>query len=131
MYYIALVFALFASIMMFTFISSSIKAKQKEIGILRSLGARGVDVMKIYLTESLMIAIFANLLGILFSVFVLRWQNSNIISNFNLNIQVLYVNYYSILLSIGLSLIIITISTLIPLLNITFMTPSKSIRTSD
>lgn len=129
-YYIAIVFALFASIMMFTFITSSIKAKQKEIGILRALGARGIDVMKIYLTESLLIILISNFLGLGLSILVLRWQNSNIIETFNVNIQVLYINYFCIFLAISLSIIITTISTFIPLLNITLMTPSKSIRTS-
>ncbi|MBQ7348857.1 MAG: ATP-binding cassette domain-containing protein, partial [Clostridia bacterium] len=49
------VFGLFASLMLFNFISVSIENKKNEIGILRAVGARGVDVFKIYIIEALII----------------------------------------------------------------------------
>ncbi|MBE5890010.1 MAG: FtsX-like permease family protein [Lachnospiraceae bacterium] len=54
--YVGLFFAIFASIMMATFISSSISYKKQEIGILRAIGARGSDVFRIFFSESFLIA---------------------------------------------------------------------------
>lgn len=52
---VAGVLALFVVLLMYNFISTSIVNKQKEIGILRAIGARGTDIMMIFLFESLML----------------------------------------------------------------------------
>ena len=53
---VGIFFAIFASVMMATFISSSIAYKKQEIGILRAIGARGSDVFRIFFSESFVIA---------------------------------------------------------------------------
>lgn len=50
------VLAVFSALMLFNFISVSIVAKRKDIGILRAVGARGVDVFKIFFSEAAIIA---------------------------------------------------------------------------
>ena len=50
-------FALFAGLLLYNFISTSIRNKQKDIGILRSIGASSKDVFKIFFVESLMISL--------------------------------------------------------------------------
>jgi len=55
--YIAIFFAVFASLMMMNFISTSISYKKREIGILRAVGARSSDVFGIFFNESLVIAL--------------------------------------------------------------------------
>ncbi|MDE7100549.1 MAG: ABC transporter permease, partial [Anaeroplasmataceae bacterium] len=59
-----LVLALFAFLLMFNFISVSITTKKKEIGILRAIGARALDVYKIFMSESLIIAFICMLISI-------------------------------------------------------------------
>ncbi len=49
-------FAVFASIMLANFISTSISYKKQEIGILRAIGSRGNDVFRIFFSESFVIA---------------------------------------------------------------------------
>lgn len=49
---IGIVMAVFSGLMLLNFISNSISSKQKEIGILRAVGARGLDVFKIYFSEA-------------------------------------------------------------------------------
>lgn len=51
------VMGLFAALMLFNFISSSITVKRREIGILRAVGANKSDVMKIFFTETLLITL--------------------------------------------------------------------------
>lgn len=49
---VGIVMAVFSGLMLLNFISNSISSKQKEIGILRAVGARGLDVFKIYFSEA-------------------------------------------------------------------------------
>ncbi|MCL2281509.1 MAG: ABC transporter ATP-binding protein/permease [Dehalococcoidia bacterium] len=55
--YIGIFFAVFASLMIMNFISTSISYKKREIGILRAVGARSSDVFSIFFNESLVIAL--------------------------------------------------------------------------
>ena len=52
---LGIILALFSTLLLSNFISISIANKQKEIGILRAVGARGADVFKIFISESLVI----------------------------------------------------------------------------
>ena len=56
---ISLVFILFTFLLFSNFISVSISYCKKEIGILRSLGARNIDVIKIFGYESIIISILS------------------------------------------------------------------------
>jgi hypothetical protein len=56
--YVGLVFAVFAALLLFNFISAAISQKMRDIGTLRAAGARGADVFGIFLNESLIIALF-------------------------------------------------------------------------
>lgn len=49
--------ALFAALMLSNFIMASINGKEKDIGILRAIGARGSDIFKIFITEALIITL--------------------------------------------------------------------------
>ena len=53
---IGYVFLAFSMLLFYNFISISINNKRREIGILRAVGARGVDVFKIFYSESIIIA---------------------------------------------------------------------------
>lgn len=54
--YVGIGFAVFASVMLANFISTSIAYKKQEIGILRAIGSRGNDVFRIFFSESFVIA---------------------------------------------------------------------------
>jgi ABC-type antimicrobial peptide transport system permease subunit len=47
--------AIFAALLLSNFISVSISQKQKDIGILRAIGAKGAEVFKIFLVETILI----------------------------------------------------------------------------
>ncbi len=55
--YVGLVLAVFAALLLSNFISISITQKKREIGILRAVGARSLDVFKIFFSESFFIAL--------------------------------------------------------------------------
>jgi ABC-type lipoprotein release transport system permease subunit len=51
--------------MLLNFISVSIANKKKDIGILRAIGARKIDVFKIFFSEALFIGVVCSLLAII------------------------------------------------------------------
>ena len=59
--YVGIVFAIFAALLLYNFITISILHNQREIGILRAIGVRSLDVMKIFISESLIIAFFCGI----------------------------------------------------------------------
>ncbi|MCL2256053.1 MAG: ABC transporter ATP-binding protein/permease [Firmicutes bacterium] len=59
----ALIFAIFATILTYSFISGSINARKKDIGILRSLGAGQWDIAKIFAKEGALLAILIAVFG--------------------------------------------------------------------
>ena len=61
---ISLVFVLFASLLIFNFISTTITYAKKNIGILKSLGAKDKDIYKIFSYEAIIIASLAFILSI-------------------------------------------------------------------
>ena len=65
LFYIASgVLAIFVTLLLYNFISVSIVHKRKEIGILRAIGARGVDVVKIFMLEGMMLGVIMILVSI-------------------------------------------------------------------
>ncbi len=61
--YGSLIFLVFASLILMNFISTSIKYRKKEIGILRAIGCKGIDVTKIFIYECLILAIICSLIA--------------------------------------------------------------------
>ncbi len=69
-------FAIFASIMLANFISTSIAYKKQEIGILRAIGSRGNDVFRIFFSESFIIAMtnfVLSSMGVGVITFMINW----------------------------------------------------------
>ena len=56
-FYISIVMGAFVAAMILNFISTSISYKKKEIGILRALGARKIDVFKVFYFEGLIMGV--------------------------------------------------------------------------
>ncbi len=55
--YVGLICAVFAGVLMLNFITNSIYYKRREIGVLRAVGARSLDVFVIFSIESIVIAL--------------------------------------------------------------------------
>ena len=62
---IGVVMAVFSMLLLFNFISVSISNKKKEIGILRAVGARGMDVFKIFFSEAALIGLICYVLSVI------------------------------------------------------------------
>lgn len=79
---VSLVFVLFTYLLFFNFISVSISYCKKEIGILRALGARTFDVIKIFGYESLIIGFISYLLSIGGWLVVCRILNNSLFGDY-------------------------------------------------
>ena len=63
--YVGLFFAIFAALLLTSFIANSIAYKRREIGILRAIGSRGADVYRIFGSESATLAMISFVLATL------------------------------------------------------------------
>ena len=124
--YVGLVVAVFAALMLFNFISSSISSKTKEIGILRAVGARGTDLFKIFFCESGVIAIICVILAVAGSIITCNSLNASLAENINL--VLLKFGIINIGLIFAGALIISLIGTFIPVLIASKKQPVESIR---
>lgn len=67
-FWVGVVVAVFAALLLFNFISVSINFKKRDIGILRAIGARKVDVFKVFFSESMMIIGACYILAVIASI---------------------------------------------------------------
>ncbi len=121
----AAVLALFVVLLMYNFISTSITNKQKEIGILRAIGARGTDIMNIFLFESLMLG--AIILGISIPAVIFA---SNTLTGLLLQampITIVTFKIRQVFTMTAITLAIITIASFIPVLRISRKKPIDAI----
>jgi putative ABC transport system permease protein len=127
-FYIGAVFTVFAAILVYSFISTSIKLKQNQIGILRAIGARGIDVMKIFLMEGFMIAVLVSILTNISLYFAIRFFNNEVVSQFKVPLVLLYMNFWSIFIILIISILVVMGSIYLPLKRITKMKPIQAIK---
>lgn len=120
----------FAALLLLNFISASIAAKTKEIGILRAVGARGADVFRIFFSEAFIFAMICFVLsaigaGILCNVINNSVTESTIIPTAAL----LNFNVLNVGITLLISLFVSAIATFIPVFNAARKSPVDSIRT--
>ena len=120
----------FAALLLLNFISASIAAKTKEIGILRAVGARGADVFRIFFSEAFIFAMICFVLssigaGILCNVINNSVTESAIIPTAAL----LNFNVLNVGITLLISLFVSTIATFIPVFKAARKSPVDSIRT--
>lgn len=120
------VFGVFAGLMLLNFISVSISAKRKDIGILRAVGARGSDVFKIFFSEAFIIASLCFIIASIGAGVVCGVINGSLVTIVNmklLNFKALNVALVFVL-SFGISII----ATFFPVYFASKKPPVESIR---
>lgn len=122
-----IIIAVFSALLLFNFISVSITNKKREIGILRAVGARGIDVFKIFFSESFVIVFICFVLAIIGSFFGCQIINTRMGEGLD-GIKLLVFGPTSILLILGLSVLIAVVATFLPVYSIAKKKPVDSIR---
>lgn len=124
---ISIVFAIFAIILLMNFIITSIFQSKKTIGILRALGAKKTDVMKIFFQEGLLVGIVSCFLTAVLLFGIIYFLNAKISSYFFFDISVVLFTPRLMLTLLAGVLIVIVIASLISVYKISKMKPVDAI----
>jgi len=128
--YVGLGFALFAALLLLNFITISISYKKREIGVLRAIGARGMDVFKIFFNEAFIIAFINFLLASIASVVTCIILNNMMRTDYGMLITVLDIGVRQVGLMFGVSLLVAFVSSFFPVSAIARKKPIDAIRNS-
>ena len=113
---------------MFNFISVSIANKIKEIGILRAVGARGLDVFKIFFSEAGIIVSICAVLALIGTFIGCSVINGILRDTISFSVTMFVVGVPSVLVLIGIAVLVAVISTFIPVYFAARKKPVDSIR---
>ena len=120
-------FAIFASLMLMSFITTSISYKKREIGVLRAIGARGKDVFSIFFSESFVICLMNFFVSAVGCIIACTFINRVIIVDLGFSITLFSFGVRQIVLLFGVSLLVAFISTFLPVYGIAKKNPIDSI----
>lgn len=119
--------ALFSMLLLFNFISVSISNKKKEIGILRAVGARSLDVFKIFYSESAIITVICYVLAIAACLAICPLINTQIASALG-GVSIITFGPLSWLIMLGIAVVTSIVATFLPVFAIAKKRPVESIR---
>lgn len=122
-YYASIIFGVFALILIINYIGSSIINNKKQIGILRALGARTIDVFKIFLYESTIICFISVVITYILCEVICKIGNSYIASKLFFDINIIMFNPKIFIVLFGEILIVIFIISLVVVNKISKMKP--------
>ena len=122
------VLAVFAALLLFSFISASINAKKKDIGILRAVGARGIDVFKIFIVEGIAITLLCLVLGVAGSIAACAITNGILIAEAGLGYEFFLFGWENALILFGIAAVTSLIATVIPVAVFSKKRPVETIR---
>ncbi len=126
--YIGLVFIIFTVFLIINFMFHSISYRKKEIGVLRALGSRSLDVMKIFLWEAFALSIISGTIASILLVVVSDFMNSYIMKEIGRMLTTPFIVGFRQFAVIYLLVFAVTfLSSILPLLNISKMKPIDAI----
>ena len=124
--YAGIFLCVFALLMLSNIISISISNKTKEIGILRAVGARSMDIFKIFFSESLVIMIMCLILSTIMCIRTCHSLNMSLAAELRISVFVFGTLSFTVILA--LSLLTTFIATYIPVRKAAKKKPAEIIR---
>ena len=124
--YVGLGVGVLAAFFLLNFISVSIAAKKKDIGILRAVGARGSDVFKIFYAEAFIIAFICFVLASIGSYVLCFFLNQTMAEV--VSMKLLNFGLVNIGLVFGISIVVSVIATFFPVYFAARKSPVEAIR---
>lgn len=121
--YVSIALLLFTVILISNFIFTSIHYQRKNIGILRALGTRQNDIIKIFILEGFIISNFTGVLSTFGLMEISTLLNNTILSGADLALTPFIVHFQIVLYLFVTIFIIIVISSIIPLVKFSKMKP--------
>ena len=126
--YVGLGLALFAALLMTNYIATTISYKKREIGILRAVGARSVDVFGIFLNESLIIAFINFVLASVATFGFVYYINDALRNKYNLTLTILNFGIRQVGLILLIAVGVAALASALPVFNISRKKPIDAIR---
>lgn len=124
--WVGIVLAVFAALLLSNFISVSISYKKQEIGILRAVGARSLDVFKIFFSESFFIAAICVTISIIASATLCAAVNVLLISLISASLLVFGMTSLAVLIAVAF--VTVVVATFLPVWSAAKKKPVESIR---
>ncbi len=120
-------FLIFAIILLVNFISSSVSYRKKEIGILRAMGCKSKDILKMFIVESISLIALSLIISNKLIGFIVQKFNSALGLFMSNNVSFLNYGTEEQLTMIGITLLIVIVANLIPIRKVTKMKPIDAI----
>lgn len=128
--YIGIGFAVFASLLLLNFITISISYKKREIGVLRAIGARGIDVFRIFFNEAFIIALINFVIALVGCIVSCVLLNGVMRNNYGVLITILNMGIRQVILMFAISVLVAFVSSFLPVNKIAKKKPIDAIRNS-
>ena len=126
--WVGLGLALFAALLMMNYIATTISYKKREIGILRAVGARSVDVFGIFFNESLIIAFINFILASVSTFGFVFYINTALRDKYNLTLTLLNFSFRHVAFILLIAVGVAALASALPVFNISRKKPIDAIR---
>lgn len=126
-FYVAIVLVVFTVILIANFMFSSISYRKREIGILRGLGARSTDTVKIFLWEGIVLATISFIISSIGLCIVTSLLNTVVRAGTSILLTPFIVTIRQFIIVLVLVYLIVFISSMIPIIKISRMKPTDAI----
>ncbi len=126
-FWVSLVLFIFTVFLIGNFIMTSIHYRKKEIGVLRALGSRSIDVIKIFLWEGLVMSFISATVSAILLIIVTNLLNSMIMAGTNMILTPFILGIRQFVMIYLIVFIVTIISSIIPIIKISKMKPIDAI----
>lgn len=124
----SIAFFCFAGALMMNFIVVSIAYRKKEIGILRSIGARSLDVIKIFVWETVLLALISYIITVVTMYGLASIINTFAMDSIGMLISPVIITWRQPLLLLSIVIVISCMASLLPILRIGRQRPIDAIK---
>jgi len=121
--YITIGFLVFTIILLALFITNNLSVNKKKIGILRALGTKTIDIVKIFMLESIIIGIFTFILSTINTLISINIANNYITKELFFYARPIIFNIESIISILVVIIFVILISLVIPIIKLSKIKP--------
>ena len=120
-------FLVFSILLISNFMFNSISNRKKDIGILKSLGSKDIDIIKIFISEGIFLSIISSIVSIIMTIVLFNVLNNTTMKTEYSIISPFYINIKPILITFIYILFVVLLSSIVPLIKISKMKPIDAI----
>lgn len=127
-FWVSIVLLAFAIMLTTNFIITSISFRKKEIGILRAIGARTMDVLKIFIWEGISLSTISFIVASGLMFWLANVLNNFISTNLNLSVSFIIMSIRQPLVLIACLIVVTLLSSLLPIIKLSRQKPIDTIK---